>query len=212
MSEEIPSPKKFILFTLLLLPSFFFAWYTNAHFVAQTSAWSLNQVLPDVFPKVVYKIAPADKHLVLLSLVKPNQTQVDRPTESGQAIEMNLLARSFSLPMFIALAVASEATIVAHVLRILAGLLISYAFVLLSVVAKVLYLLQFDIRFAHIDPVTENLLAGQLILNGYYLSSVVFPALIPIVVWAAFYPATFKALVPVDKLIRKMDSRRKSNP
>ncbi len=212
MSTTSLNSKKLILFVLVLLPSFFFAWYMNAHLLARLTAWPLNAVLPQAMPEAVHQINPTDRHLLMLSPIGADPRYSKAPPRGGQAVGINLLIYSFSIPLFAALAIASEASSWEHVRRISAGLLLLYLFVVLSATIRVLYLLEFGSRFAHVSPVTEQEALRQLIHHGHYLTVTILPTALPVLLWALMYRKTFLNIVPFGRSHESSPGDTKAKP
>lgn len=203
MSSSV-TPKKLILFVLVLLPSFFFAWYMNSPFLAKLTAWPLDALLPQVLPDAVSRVGPTGRHLGMLSPIPPATPQPSA-RGGGQIVFVNLLIYSFSIPLFAALAIASEASAWAHVRRVSLGVVLLYLFLVASAAIRILYLLEYGARFAHVSPVTDQEFLRHLIRHGHYLTVTILPTALPILFWAMLYPKSFASLVPFGKPAKTAD-------
>lgn len=179
MTTANPTLGKFILHTLLWLPPCFAAWYFSAqHHAAVVGA--LARVLIDLFKSgLVTAVEQPGIKLVFETAIEmpiaPEQYAVLTP-------EVNPLLYTYGLAFFIALMLAARA----KWWKILAGAALLIPFQSWGIAFG--FLVQVGILLGPAVSAQAGLSGGQteIIALGYQIGSLIFPSLIPIVLWVLF--------------------------
>jgi len=186
------SYRKLVVVALVLLPSFLFAWHMNAPLFAQLTAWTLNHILPGLFPDYVLGLRAADD-IVLVSCRVPSEQALPMMEDRSFALKLQLY--SFSLPLFAALAVASEASALQHTLRLAGGIGAILIYIVASGAIRVMHILYFGLFFPRVEILPTSEFTTQLIHFGHYLTYTVLPMALPVILWALLYQDNFKAII-----------------
>lgn len=186
------SYRKLVLVALVLLPSFLFAWHMNAPLFAGFTAWVLNAVMPALFPDTILSVASGEDILLITCRVPSEQAF---PLLETRTFAIKLQFYTFALPLYAALAVASEAETGQHLRRLAGG----FAAILLYIVAsggiRMLHILYFGLFFPRVEVLPTGELVTQLIHFGHYLTYTVLPMALPVILWAILYQDNFKAII-----------------
>jgi len=169
----------FVLRTLLWLPPCFGAWYWTARYHAAVVA-SLAHLLVDAFQSGVL----AGVEQPVLDLVFVTRIMVHPSAgETGVLVpEVNPLLYTYGLAFFAAIMLASRA----KAWKLLAGALVLLPFQAWGVAFD--FLAQVGVRLGPEIATQTGLSAGQreVVALGYQLGSLIFPTLVPVILWAAF--------------------------
>ncbi len=189
------SYRRMVLVALVLLPSFLFAWHMNAPMFAYLTAWVLNDVMPHWFPNEVLKLQ-ASGDVVLVFCRVPAENAL--PMLETRSFALKLQFYSFSLPLFAALAVASEATGWQHTRRLLGGMAAILFYIVASGGIRILHILYFGLFFPRLEVLPTTELTTQLLHFSHYLTYTVLPMALPVILWAVLYRDNFKAIIRLD--------------
>jgi hypothetical protein len=177
MTAGGPSLGKFVLHTLLWLPPCFAAWYFSAQYHAAV-AGRLARLLVDQFTTgIVSGLEQSGFDLVFVTTLEvhpaPGQTALLLP-------EVNPLLYTYGLALFLALMLAARA----KVWKILVGAVVLLPFQSWGIAFD--FLAEVGIRLGPEVAAQAGLLGWrrEAIALGYQVGSLIFPSLVPVVVWA----------------------------
>jgi hypothetical protein len=179
MTAQAPSLGRFVLRTFLWLPPCFAAWYFSAPYHAAI-AGRLARMLVDQFNSgIVSALEQPALDLVFVTTLKvhpePGQTALLVP-------EVNPLLYTYGLAFFLALMLAARA----RWWKILVGAAMLLPFQAWGIAFD--FLVQVGVKLGADVAAQAGLLGWRVeaIALGYQLGSLIFPSLIPVVLWAAF--------------------------
>jgi hypothetical protein len=174
-----PSLAKFVLRTLLWLPPCFAAWYFTAQYHTALVGPLARFVVERFKPGIVSALERSGLDLVFVTALEvhpaPGQTAVLLP-------EVNPLLYTYGLALFVALMLAARA----KWWKVAAGAAILLAFQAWGIAFD--FLVQVGVRLGP-DIAAQAGLIGwrrEAIAFGYQAGSLIFPSLMPIVLWAMF--------------------------
>ena len=177
MTAGGPSLGKFVLHTLLWLPPCFAAWYFSAQYHAAV-AGRLARLLVDQFTTgIVSGLEQSGFDLVFVTTLEvhpaPGQTALLLP-------EVNPLLYTYGLALFLALMLAARA----KAWKILVGAVVLLPFQSWGIAFD--FLAEVGIRLGPEVAAQAGLLGWrrEAIALGYQVGSLIFPSLVPVVVWA----------------------------
>lgn len=170
---------KFVLRTLLWLPPCFAAWYFSAQYHAAVVG-ALARLLVDQFKSgIVSALEQPGIDLVFVTTLEvhpaPGQTAVLLP-------EVNPLLYTYGLAFFLALMLAAHA----KWWKILVGAVVLLPFQSWGIAFD--FLVQVGVKLGP-EVSAQTGLSGwrvEFIALGYQIGNLIFPSLIPVVLWAAF--------------------------
>lgn len=179
MNKGVPSLGKFVLLTFLWMPPLFAAWYLSARYHAAL-AGPLARMLVDQFTfGIVSALEQPGIDLVFVTTIKmhaaPGQTAL-------LLVEVNPLLYTYGLAFFLALMLAARA----NWWKILIGAVVLLPFQSWGIAFD--FLAQVGTKFGP-DVSAQATLFGwrlEFIALGYQLGNLIFPSLIPVVLWACF--------------------------
>jgi len=179
MTAGAPTLKKFVLRTILWLPPCFAAWYFSAQYHAAV-AGALARLLVDQFKSgIVSALEQPGIDLVFVTTLEvhpaPGQTAV-------LLLEVNPLLYTYGLAFFLALMLAARA----KWWKILAGAVVLLPFQGWGIAFD--FLAQVGVTLGP-DVSAQAGLFGwrrEAIALGYQIGNLIFPSLIPVVLWAGF--------------------------
>ena len=178
MTAAAPSLKKFVLHTFLWLPPCFAAWYFSAPYHAAV-AGRLARLLANQFTTgIVSALEQTGTVLVFVTTIKvhpaPGQTALLVP-------EVNPMLYTYGLALFLALMLAERA----KWWKVLAGVAVLLPFQAWGIAFD--FLAQVGIQLGAEVSAQAGLLGwrAEVIALCYQLGVLIFPSLVPIVLWAA---------------------------
>ncbi|MHB9100076.1 MAG: exosortase H-associated membrane protein [Sulfuricella sp.] len=179
MTADAPTLKKFVLRTILWLPPCFAAWYFSAQYHAAV-AGSLARLLVDQFKSgIVSALEQPGIDLVFVTTLEvhpaPGQTAV-------LLLEVNPLLYTYGLAFFLALMLAARA----KWWKILVGAVVLLPFQSWGIAFD--FLAQVGVTLGP-DVSAQAGLFGwrrEAIALAYQIGNLIFPSLIPVVLWAGF--------------------------
>jgi len=179
MTEESPALGKFVLRTILWLPPCFAAWYFSAHYHA-AFAGALARLLVDQFKSgIVSALEQPGIDLVFVTTLEvhpePGLTALLLP-------EVNPLLYTYGLAFFLALMLAARA----RWWKILAGAVVLLPFQSWGIAFD--FLAQVGVTLGPEVSAQAGLIGWrrEAIALGYQIGNLIFPSLIPVVLWALF--------------------------
>jgi hypothetical protein len=179
MTANAPTLGKFVLRTLLWLPLCFAAWYFSAHYHAAVVG-TLARLLVDQFKSgIVSALEQPGIDLVFV-------TEIEMPVAPGQFAvltpEVNPLLYTYGLAFFLALMLAARAPW----WKILAGAALLLPFQSWGVAFA--FLVQVGILLGPKVAAQAGLFGwrSEFIALAYQVGNLIFPSLIPVVLWALF--------------------------
>jgi hypothetical protein len=188
MTTAAPSLGTFVLRTFLWMPPCFAAWYFSAQYHAAV-AGRFARLLVDQFRSgLVSALEQPGLDLVFVTTVKvqpaPGQTALLLP-------EVNPLIYTYGLAFFLALMLAARA----KWWKILVGAAVLLPFQSWGIAFD--FLSQIGVRLGP-DIGAQAGLSGwraETIALGYQLGVLIFPSLVPVVLWAAFNRSFIESLL-----------------
>ena len=178
MNAAAPSLKKFVLHTFLWLPPCFAAWYFSAPYHAAV-AGRLARLFANQFTTgIVSALEQTGTVLVFVTTIKvhpaPGQTALLVP-------EVNPMLYTYGLALFLALMLAERA----KWWKVLAGVAVLLPFQAWGIAFD--FLAQVGIQLGAEVSAQAGLLGwrAEAIALCYQLGVLIFPSLVPIVLWAA---------------------------
>ena len=178
MNAAAPSLKKFVLHTFLWLPPCFAAWYFSAPYHAAV-AGRLARLFANQFTTgIVSALEQTGTVLVFVTTIKvhpaPGQTALLVP-------EVNPMLYTYGLALFLALMLAERA----KWWKVLAGVAVLLLFQAWGIAFD--FLAQVGIQLGTEVSAQAGLLGwrAEAIALCYQLGVLIFPSLVPIVLWAA---------------------------
>ncbi len=179
MTRATPSLGRFVLHTLLWLPPCFAAWYFSAHYHAALLG-SLAHTLIDLFKSgIVTGVEQPAINLIFETTIEmpiaPEQYAVLTP-------EVNPLLYTYGLAFFLALMLAARASWG----KILGGALLLLPFQAWGIAFG--FLVQVGVLLGPEVSAQAGLFGWRVetIALAYQIGNLIFPSLIPIVLWALF--------------------------
>lgn len=179
MTAGAPTLGKFVLRILLWLPPCFAAWYLSAHYHAAI-AGALARLLVNQFQSgIVSALEQPGIDLVFVTTIEvhpePGMTALLLP-------EVNPLLYTYGLAFFLALMLAAGA----KWWKILVGALILLPFQSWGIAFD--FLVQVGVKLGSDVSAQAGLLGwrSEVIALGYQIGNLIFPSLIPVVLWAVF--------------------------
>lgn len=169
---------------LVLLPSFFFAWYETMPWTVPALAKLLHPLLGFVWSETFVDIKAAGTKLVILARLAADTSP------SGEVIKgivLNPIDYSYGIPLFAALAVASSGTWKQHLRRLLAGLVLLLGGICFSVVASLFFMFQFDAGFERLQVLGSPSANDTLVRYIHFLGFLMTPRVLPLALWILLY-------------------------
>ncbi len=179
MMAGTPSLEKFVLRTILWLPPCFAAWYFNAQYHAAAAGALARLLVDQLKPGIISALEQPGIDLVFITTIEvhpePGLTALLLP-------EVNPLIYTYGLAFFLALMFAARA----QWWKILVGAVVLLPFQNWGIAFD--FLAQVGVTLGHEVSTQAGLLGcrKEAIALGYQIGNLIFPSLIPIVLWAIF--------------------------
>ncbi len=197
--NDTPNPlRSFLLQALILLPSFYFAWYATAALTAAPLAALLEPVLQFIWPDTVQGAFALREKVVLslqVVLAQPPEAVGAEVVTRGKGIMINPLSYSYGIPLFLALAIASDASLGAHLLRVVIGLTILVAGICATVATTLVFALHADPSAEGIRLAADDAFNETLVRYLHFVGFLLLPRALPVVAWALLYRDTVAAII-----------------
>jgi hypothetical protein len=172
----------------------------NAPGFAMFTAWALENTLKPAMPKIVLSVGVrVDSNLVVMTKIAPKNSTSSEAIKHGQSVAFNLMIYSFSIPLFSALAVASEGSTTQHLWRLFSGNALLLLFVYICAWVRFLYIAQFGAHFQHAHVLPDSPLITHSLKYAHYLTSTILPTALPVLLWTMLYRDTFLELIAGTK-------------
>ena len=179
MISDAASLKQFVLRTFLWMPPCFAAWYFSAPWHTAIAGW-LARIIANLFSSgIVSALERSGLDLVFVTTIKvypaPGQAALLVP-------EVNPLLYTYGLALFLSLMLADRA----RWWKILVGAAVLLPFQSWGIAFD--FLAQVGVRLGPEVSAQAGLQGwrAETIALGYQLGSLIFPTLLPVVVWATF--------------------------
>ena len=194
---------------LVLLPSFFFAWYQTMAWTVPALAALLKPLLGISWPDTFVEIEAAGKKLVVIARLA---AETSSPGRTLKAVVLNPIDYSYGIPLFAGLAIATSATWKQHLSRLLPGLTILTIGICFSVLASLLFMFQFDSGFERLQLLGSPSANDTLVRYIHFLGFQMTPRVLPIALWILLYRNSLSGLWDPPNIVRKgpndtLDSR-----
>ena len=182
MIADSGSLKAFFIRAFLWLPPCFFVWYLTAPMHAAIAGWFARVIVNIVSPGVVSALERIGSTLAFVTTIKiypaPGQAALLLP-------EVNALIYTYGLAVFLALMLAERAKL----RKIAIGAVILLLFQSWGIAFD--FLVQVGVRLGPEIATQANLRGWRVegIALGYQLGVLIFPPLVPVILWA--YLGTF---------------------
>ncbi len=185
MIEENFSLKGFMLMALLFLPLAFTAWMYFGWIIigpaGMLSDWVLTGFWPETFSGVVYEGAELG---VLVRMMLPDESQVPVVMRMAEVtIQFNPLIYGYGLPLLAGLTLATPIAPWKKALQIVAGFVVVSLIMAWGVVFELFKDLMKYRGEAGLQIVSESGLSTELISFCYQFGYLVFPGVIPAILW-----------------------------
>ena len=177
MIADSGSLKAFFIRAFLWLPPCFFVWYLTAPMHAAIAGWFARVVVNIVSPGVVSALERTGSTLAFVTTIKiypaPGQAALLLP-------EVNALIYTYGLAVFLALMLAERAKL----RKIAIGAVILLLFQSWGIAFD--FLVQVGVRLGPEIATQANLRGWRVegIALGYQLGVLIFPPLVPVILWA----------------------------
>lgn len=182
MTTRAASLGTFVLRTLLCLPLCFAAWYFSARHYSALVGWLAYQLVDLLTPGIVSGLEQSSG--LDLAFV----TTIEMQAEPGQiavlVLEVNPLLYTYGLAFFVALMLAART----NWWKILAGALVLIPFQSWGIAFD--FLVQVGVKLGPEISVQAGITgwSTEATALGYQIGKLIFPSLIPVVIWAVFSP------------------------
>lgn len=179
MTTSAPALGTFVLRTFLWLPPCFAAWYFSAQYHAAIAGWLARVSVNWFKPGLVSALEQSGIDLVFVTTIQVHPV----PGQTGLLLpEVNPLLYTYGLALLLALMLASRA----RYWLLLVGAVILLPFQSWGIAFD--FLAQVGIRLGPDVSAQAGLLGWrkEAIALGYQLGSLIFPSLVPVLVWAGF--------------------------
>jgi hypothetical protein len=172
----------------------FAAWYALAQPISLASGWIAARVLVAAAPLDGARVSYADRQITFAAVADDRTARRNRlPPDALVEVPVNPLKYTFGIPFFLALILAGRP---AHwQWKAAAG-----AAVILAIAAMGLFCeVYLDLSTVHNAWKEPFFLLPRALLEasalGFQLATLIFPSVMPVVLWAAFDPATLRVLL-----------------
>ena len=199
MTTDAPSLKPFVLRTFLWLPPCFAAWYVSAPYHTALVGGLARRLVNLFAPGTVSALERSGWDLVFVTTLKvypaPGQAALLLP-------EVNPLLYTYGLAFLLALMLAERT----KMWKILIGIVVLLPFQVWGIAFDVL--VQIGVRLGA-DVAAQAGLTGwrtEAIALGYQLGILIFPSLVPVVVWAAFSRLFGESVLNVQANVQARDA------
>lgn len=170
---------------LLLLPAFFFAWYSSLYWILPLLADLLEPVLRLLWPDSLVDVLAAGNNLNVI--VRLTEQGAAAAGAAAKGISLNPFSYSYGIPLYAALAIASEASWQEHLARVLGGLVILTLGIGVSILASLLFMFQFGTGFERLTVFASPADNDTLVRYCHFLGFNVLPRVLPLALWLLFY-------------------------
>lgn len=170
---------------LLLLPAFFFAWYSSLYWLVPLLADLLEPVLRLLWSDRLQDVHASGTHIVVIVRLSAQGTAAVGAAAKG--ITLNPFTYSYGIPLYAALAIASDATWQQHLTRLLGGLAILILGIGVSIIASLLFMFQFGAGFDRLELFVTPADNDTLVRYVHFLGFNILPRVLPLVLWVLFY-------------------------
>lgn len=168
---------------LVLLPSFYFAWYFSGPFFAWPIARLTDSVLTWWWPEMIAGVGQAGSKVQILTRVGLPEIQA----AAGRGFAFDVMTYSYGIPLFAALAIASDATAPQHLFRLTLGFLVLIAGVFSSLFVSILYVFTFHPDYQGVAALAQLQRHEDQINYLYFLGFMIVPRLLPVLIWVILY-------------------------
>ena len=188
---------RFMLGVLLYFPLAFFLWYTTAKYHLAPAVVLSDWVIDSLFPGALQWLRLDNHILVVASNFGENAMGaiVSPPVgDNLMGFHINPLVYSYSMPLFVALALAVPGQ--GKWLKCLWGLLLLLPVEVFSMVFSVLRVLTFNVGAAFQLQYGLGQFDVDMIALAYQAGSLVLPMIAPLVIWIALHRDFLLKLAP----------------
>jgi hypothetical protein len=190
MTTGAPALGKFVLCTFLWLPPCFAAWYYSAPYHTVVTGGLARILVDQVRPGIVSAVERSGSDLAFVTTLEvhpaPGQAAVLVP-------EVSPLVYTYGLALFLALMLAARASS----WKILVGAIVLLPFQAWGIAFD--FLAQVGGRLGPEVAAQAGLSGWWLegVALGYQVGSLIFPSLVPVLLWAAFSRQAIEGIVPI---------------
>ncbi len=200
------APLKLLIYQLIfLIPAFYFVWYATGAFTASALAEILRHLFHYLWADYVYALKASGTDIIIYMQNLPLVAQGESAAVislSKKGIVVNPFTYSYGIPLFLALAIASPATLPQYAIRISTGLVILYAGVCFSIIASIIFIM-------HETPgIQWPTLADSVEINDtlidyiHFVGFLLIPRVLPLLMWVILYR------VAIAEIIHSLRSNR----
>ncbi|NCA69134.1 MAG: hypothetical protein EOM91_03345 [Sphingobacteriia bacterium] len=167
---------------LVMLPAFLFLWYQAGPWLVPALVALLEPMLTWLWPDTVIGVEPAGRKLIVITELV---STASIPPRKG--VLVNPFTYSYSLPLFAALALASTASFLRHLLRLAIGMGVLTLGVCFSILVSLLYLFQLDDGYAGLQFSSRAELNEAIVRYAHFLGFNLTPRVLPLLMWILLY-------------------------
>lgn len=188
--------KAFVLYLvgrlLLLLPLLFFAWYQLLPSIVPMLADLLDPLLRLLWPTSFVKVQAAGAKVAVIARLA---AEAAAPGQPYKGVLLNPFTYSYGMPLFAALALATEATWRQQIARLLLGLGLLTVGLCVSIVASLLFMYQFDTGFERLELLSSREANDALVRYVHFLGFLILPRALPLALWILLYRDSLARLI-----------------
>lgn len=194
--------KAFIVKALFWLPACFAIWYLLSDYLAYPANMLLSWLLPDMFPNLIHEISILGAQLEVITEITPKASPASAP--SGQigtlAFELNPLIYGYGLPLFTALILASPDSDRRRGLYWLIGFIALSLTQAFGTGMDIMKTLAFGLGPEASQAANLSQIQKEGIALGYQMGTLIFPAVIPVLLWIGFHRQQLAEWAPGAKI------------
>lgn len=183
---------------VILLPAFYFAWYATGPYTATALAEILGILFRFFLVDKVYAIHTSGTDIVIYMQNLPRVTIGESTAAfsfADKGIVVNPFTYSYGVPLFLALAIASPATLRQYVFRVGSGLTILYAGICFSIISSIIFIMHEnpDIQWPNFSADAD--LNDALVDYIHFVGFLLIPRILPLVIWGILYRESIREII-----------------
>ena len=179
---------RFLLLTLAWLVPAFGLWYLTAPYLLMPVAAAADGILTGWLPHLISGVEQHGLSFeVLLQVFKAADPALPPGAQMQAAFTLNPLKYAYGWPLLLALTLATPTRLRRKLLAAAIGLTLVIAIPIWGVVCEALKVLVFNTEPGISAQVGTTALTRELLAIAYQLGYLIFPALLPILIWAGLH-------------------------
>jgi hypothetical protein len=193
---------RFVIKVFLYLPLCYFVWYFFANQTTVIAGYLTEQVLKPFFPQLILGVEQVGHNLEVIVKATLPANEVPRGMVPEIPIPVNPLKYNFGLPLCVALILASPDSLLKHLRNCVISLLFLLPIQIWGICFDFLKSLFLQTPCHLIGNMTLSQWQLEVIGISYQAGSLVFPAVIPIIIWLLLYKAYVVTFIPEVSRVR----------